>query len=534
MGAAWKIRARLNVTNGNATGDLIANNLFLGWMNGYNQTLINSLIEIQWLTLDDNDGNINNGTPHYPDIDGGFRDQGFPGFTPPTISIINVTDLPDTTDGTGPFAVSATIDALTNPPLTATSLFYRRNGAAFTSVAMTNGGGSLYSASIPGQAAGARVDYYISATDSGGHTVKFPTTAPGQTLAFAIGTLTRTYFDNFETAGDNGWTHAAVGDTSNTEDDWQHGTPAGRSGSSFGQPWSDPGFAASGTKCWANDLGITGSSPLGAYGSFEHNYLHSPFVNLTGKWGTRLRFKRWLSVEESLYDHARILVNGTLVWENQFSGNTVDVGWSTQEVELGAPADNSAAAQIEFQLKSDAGLELGGWAIDDVEILYRVENPEAYCFGDGTGPVACPCNNFGTAGRGCATSQNPAGALLSGSGSTSPDTLVLTSWGELAHSFSIMLEGPNDFASPVTFGDGLRCVGNPFKRLYSVSAVGGVAVFPPSGALSISAQSAAKGDPIAPGSSRNYQVYFRDSNTLFCPAPTGDGFNVGNAVRVYW
>jgi hypothetical protein len=61
-----------------------------------------------------------------------------------------------------------------------------------------------------------------------------------------------------------------------------------------------------------------------------------------------------------------------------------------------------------------------------------------------------------------------------------------------------------------------------------------VAVFPPSGALSISAQSAAKGDPIAPGSSRNYQVYFRDSNTLFCPAPTGDGFNVGNAVRVYW
>jgi hypothetical protein len=157
-----------------------------------------------------------------------------------------------------------------------------------------------------------------------------------------------------------------------------------------------------------------------------------------------------------------------------------------------------------------------------------------YCFGDGTGSVPCPCNNFGTAGHGCATSQNSAGALLLASGTTSPDTLVLTSSGELPTAFSIMLEAQNDFANPVVFGDGLRCVGGVFKRLYSVSAVGGVAVFPPSGALSISAQSAAKGDPIIPGSVRRYQVYFRDPSPTFCPTPIGNGFNVGNAQRVLW
>jgi hypothetical protein len=79
MGAAWKVRAHLQNTNGAATGSLIANNLFLGWMNGYNQSEIKSIILSQWLTLDDNDGNISNGTPHFTQIDAAFRTQGFPG-----------------------------------------------------------------------------------------------------------------------------------------------------------------------------------------------------------------------------------------------------------------------------------------------------------------------------------------------------------------------------------------------------------------------------------------------------------------------
>src|SRR5258705_12600268 len=194
MGAAWKIRARLNVTNGNAAGDLIANNIFLGWMNGYNQTQIRSIIETQWLTLDDNDGNINNGTPHFTDIDSGFRDQGFPGFSLPAISITNVTDLPDTSNETGPYVVSATIVAQSSPPLTATTLRYRRNNAAFTSLAMPNQAGNVSAASIPGQAGGARIDYYVTATDSGGHTAPFPTGGPGAPLPVPAGAPAPTPF----------------------------------------------------------------------------------------------------------------------------------------------------------------------------------------------------------------------------------------------------------------------------------------------------------------------------------------------------
>ncbi len=388
MGAAWKIRSRLDTTNGNAAGDLIANNLFLGWMNGYNQTQIKSVIETQWLTLDDNDGNINNGTPHYSDIDQGFRDQGFPGFTLPTISISNVTDLPDTSNEAGPYAVTATIVAQLAPPISSATLSYRRNGVAFSSLVMTNTSGNVWSASIPGQAGGARVDYYVTATDSASSTATYPSGAPGQSLSFAVGILTGFFSDNFETAGDNGWTHASVGDTSNSEDDWQRGTPAGRSGTSQGVPWSDPAAAASPTRCWGNDLG--NGTFTGSYSANVHSYLRSPVINLSGKWGTRLRFKRWLTVEEGIYDQARILVNGGQVWINPSSGHVLDTSWSTQEVELAALADNLASVQIEFQLKSDGGLQLGGWQIDDVEILYYA--PGADIDGDGVpdGSDNCP------------------------------------------------------------------------------------------------------------------------------------------------
>jgi hypothetical protein len=157
-----------------------------------------------------------------------------------------------------------------------------------------------------------------------------------------------------------------------------------------------------------------------------------------------------------------------------------------------------------------------------------------FCFGDGTGPVACPCNNSGAAGQGCANSQNTAGALLVASGSTSPDTLVMTSSGELFSALSILLQGNVDLANPLVFGDGLRCVGGSLKRLYSGDAFGGTVIFPPAGFPAISVRSATLGDPIVSGTSRSYQVYYRDPNPSFCSSPPGNTWNVGNAQRVNW
>ena len=159
-----------------------------------------------------------------------------------------------------------------------------------------------------------------------------------------------------------------------------------------------------------------------------------------------------------------------------------------------------------------------------------------FCAGDGTSLTACPCGNTGQPGSGCDNSAATGGAALTASGDVAPDTVVLTSAGELATVLSIVLQGDQTLLTPAIFGDGVRCVAGNLKRLYVKNAVGGVVTAPDFGAgdPSITARSAALGDPISPGSFRFYQVYYRDPNLGFCPNPPGNSWNVSSAISVAW
>ena len=80
MGALWKVRDHLNTTNGDAAGDLIADTIFHSWYVTYNAYRICKNNLVQWLTLDDDNGNLADGTPHSGDINQGYVDQGFPSY----------------------------------------------------------------------------------------------------------------------------------------------------------------------------------------------------------------------------------------------------------------------------------------------------------------------------------------------------------------------------------------------------------------------------------------------------------------------
>jgi hypothetical protein len=157
----------------------------------------------------------------------------------------------------------------------------------------------------------------------------------------------------------------------------------------------------------------------------------------------------------------------------------------------------------------------------------------SFCFGDGT-VNACPCGNLGAAGRGCENSQSTGGARLGSTGSPSPDSIILHSTGELPSSLSIFLQGDDLVSSAANFGDGLRCAGGNQKRMYVNSAVNGQVDAPTGADPSITVRSAALGDPITPGSTRYYQVYYRDPSPSFCAGPTGGTFNATNGVRIVW
>jgi len=182
----------------------------------------------------------------------------------------------------------------------------------------------------------------------------------------------------------------------------------------------------------------------------------------------------------------------------------------------------------------------GGFSVKDEEYENRLavwhgcKGPGTLlCFGDGSA-TACPCANSGEPRHGCANSSVAEGALLSSSGSTNPDSVVLHASGEPRTAFTIFLQGDAALATAHAFGDGLLCAGGNVLRLYARHATNGLIDVPGAGDASISARSAALGDPLGSGSVRYYQGYYRDPSASFCPPPNGGGFNASNAVRVVW
>jgi hypothetical protein len=156
-----------------------------------------------------------------------------------------------------------------------------------------------------------------------------------------------------------------------------------------------------------------------------------------------------------------------------------------------------------------------------------------FCFGDAAAAAACPCANVGATGHGCDNSASTGGAVLTASGSPAPDSIVLTSLGQLPLGSTFFLQGTQE-VNAVAFGDGLRCVAGTVRKIAATRAIGGVAIYPRPGDPSITARSAALGDPIASGSMRYYQVMYRDRQASFCPTPSGNAWNVSSGLRIQW
>jgi hypothetical protein len=170
-----------------------------------------------------------------------------------------------------------------------------------------------------------------------------------------VGYIPVIYSCGFEGPGDEGWTHAQV----QTQDDWQRGTPAGAS--------NDPSSAYEGDAVWANDLGVGNWD--GAYKPNVNNYLLSPVIDCSGYSGVHLQFMRWLTIEQGMYDHGRIYVNDTMVWENPYDSDLIDTSWVPMDIDISAIADGNPSVQIKFELISDGGVQYGGWNIDDFKLV---------------------------------------------------------------------------------------------------------------------------------------------------------------------
>lgn len=140
----------------------------------------------------------------------------------------------------------------------------------------------------------------------------------------------------------------------------------------YGQP-TGQGYDPSG--------GYTGNNVYGynLNGAYANNipeyFLTTPVLDCSDTSYVALSFYRWLGVESSTYDHAKVQVTTgttwTTIWEN---GDTMqDSAWTYVEYDISAIAAGSATVKVRWVMGSADGSVVGsGWNIDDVLISYTV------------------------------------------------------------------------------------------------------------------------------------------------------------------
>ncbi|MEY3160264.1 MAG: hypothetical protein RIT25_255 [Planctomycetota bacterium] len=278
------------------------------------------------------------------------------------------TPLPATSsDEDGPYAVD--VGYTSSNALVSMTLNYRVNGGPTQSVPMAQTATpGTYRGNIPGQYAPSSVEYWVDAVDTAASR-RLPSTGE---YSFFIGSIQQVWFDNLET--ERGWTHGFVTST----DDWQRGQPFGRSGTSGGVGWTDPGSAYSGTTVWGNDLGGTGFN--GSYPNGVSNWLQSPSIPTQGLQGLTLRYRRWLTLAAG--DTARVLVNGTPVFSTASAVN--DANWQLISHDISAIANTAANLTVRFELVTNGTNVSGGWTLDDIEVVLVRDCLPAVTYGAGT------------------------------------------------------------------------------------------------------------------------------------------------------
>lgn len=374
-GAMWDLVAELEPRYGREEANRVVARITAGALKA--GTGIATIGE-EILVADDDDGDLANGTPHYCEILDALDAHGLL----PELALEVLVEHDQLVEAE-PNAVTLVAEGggleLDCVDIEDIEVVYRANGGNWQSAPMAVSGGTS-SATLPDLPYGTFVEYYL---DAGSATV--PGGGIRNPLSLFVGGVLPVWFTNFE-ADDAGFTSELIGGDASSAgaNDWQYGrpnaTPAnGQGGTSVS---GDPDGAYSGNMAWGNDLGNVTDGPdgnpqywNGVYQGDRHNRLNSPAIEVPPHLeGVFLRYARWLNVEDGSFDKAQILADGELVWTN-YSSETTEGGehhedrrWVIHSVDLG-DATSDGELVLSWEIITDQGLHMGGWNIDDVQLL---------------------------------------------------------------------------------------------------------------------------------------------------------------------
>jgi hypothetical protein len=173
-----------------------------------------------------------------------------------------------------------------------------------------------------------------------------------RSASLQVGSVTTVHFWDLET--DPGWAREGL---------WAFGQPTGQGGQ-YGNP--DPTSGYTGVNVFGYNLN----------GDYENNlperFLTTGAIDCSGLQAVSLRFRRWLGVEQPLYDRAyiRISTDGATwhqVWQN--GSEITDSSWQLVEYDLSQWADGESTVYLRWVMGvTDSSWQYCGWNIDDIEI----------------------------------------------------------------------------------------------------------------------------------------------------------------------
>ncbi len=219
-----------------------------------------------------------------------------------------------------------------------------------------------------------------------------------------------------------------------TEGQWAFGQPTG-GGSHDGDPTTGH------TSANVYGYNLDGDYPL----NLPPTHLTSAPLDCSGVMRTELRFRRWLGVESSNFDHATVSASNDgstwiTIWDHD-GGAISDTAWVAQSFDISAVADGQASVQLRWTMgPTDDFVTYPGWNIDDVQLWAVRVNPPCEaghvgtCEGGNDGAPCDPCGDGSECGGGICVPLAGGGAIPTlGTWGVAVMTLVMVSAGTLVY-----------------------------------------------------------------------------------------------------
>jgi hypothetical protein len=349
-GCVWSTRNALFATDPVHYRDIL-DHLTINSIPMHQGGTIDPTIAIVFVTLDDDNGDISDGSPHYAEISAGFGAHNMP--PPPLLPITFAypSGRPAVLSPTGGPAFTVQVNAHTATPQPDSGTLYYSTGGPFTQTPLIQTSPNVYQAVFPAITCGTAVTYYVSARTTTNVTVNNPSNAPFDTYsAISAQSIDTVFSDNGE--ADHGWAFSAPGDNAVTGL-WLRGDPIGTFNGSIPVQPNHGRADGSGNNCFFTGQGTVG----GALGQNDVDggttTLVSPTFNVAGLTNPVIQISN---------DNGATWTTAETVGP---AGPQTDGGWFYHEFYVSSVVAPTATMKVKF-VASDLGAgSLVEAAVDD-------------------------------------------------------------------------------------------------------------------------------------------------------------------------